>query len=283
MTRVAWGRAALCAAFGWAGGCAPSSPQRCNGSEALCARPLDAVVFPATHNSMSNEAEGWGLPNQPFGLLRQLEDGVRGMLIDTYEVDGAVVLCHSVCALGSTDLIAALGEIKGFLDTNPGEVLVFVVQDGASIEATEAAFAAAGLTERLITAPAPGAAWPTLGSLVDRGAQVLLTRESGGDGPAWYRSFYEVGFDTPYSFERPEDFTCDVLRGRARNDLFLVNHWLSTPFPTREGAAEVNAADVLRARVDACEAERGRQVNLVAVDHYDLGDLFAVVDALNAR
>jgi hypothetical protein len=46
-------------------------------------------------------------------------------------------------------------------------------------------------------------------------------------------------------------------------------------------AARVNAREVLEPRVEECRAERGLLPNFVAVDFYDQGDLFDVVDDLN--
>jgi hypothetical protein len=40
---------------------------------------------------------------------------------------------------------------------------------------------------------------------------------------------------------------------------------------------------VLLTRAERCSAERAHPVNLVAVDFYGSGDLFATVDELNAR
>jgi hypothetical protein len=39
--------------------------------------------------------------------------------------------------------------------------------------------------------------------------------------------------------------------------------------------------DVLHARAAGCQTDTGQLPNFVAVDFYDHGDLFAVVDALN--
>lgn len=63
----------------------PGPPEACNGYRELCAKRIDQVTFPATHNSMSAAAEaGWFLPNQRYGITRQLDDGIRGLLIDTH-------------------------------------------------------------------------------------------------------------------------------------------------------------------------------------------------------
>jgi hypothetical protein len=55
----------------------------CNGMPELCDRPLDEVVFAATHNAMgAADVPGWLFPNQERGIRTQLEDGVRALLID---------------------------------------------------------------------------------------------------------------------------------------------------------------------------------------------------------
>src|SRR5215207_1699725 len=71
-------------------------PAECNGSAALCDRRFDEVVYPTTHNAMSNEAEGWLAPNQYLGIAQQLEDGVRGLMLDTHLWEGDVLLCHAI-------------------------------------------------------------------------------------------------------------------------------------------------------------------------------------------
>ena len=62
---------------------APPEPG-CNGAEALCAKRLDAIAIPATHNSMSAPQEGFLLPNQDSGIPAQLRGGIRGLLIDAH-------------------------------------------------------------------------------------------------------------------------------------------------------------------------------------------------------
>ena len=106
----------------------------------LCDRRFDEVVYPSTHNSMSNADEGWAPPNQIHGMRQQLEDGIRGMLIDTHYYMGESYLCHSFCELGNEPLVDGLGKIKAFMDANPAEVITLIIQDAISAEDTEAAF-----------------------------------------------------------------------------------------------------------------------------------------------
>jgi hypothetical protein len=68
----------------------------CNGSKALCDRPLNEVVFAGTHNSMSAaDSPGWYIANQRHTIGRQLDDGIRLFLIDPHwgvELDNGHVL-----------------------------------------------------------------------------------------------------------------------------------------------------------------------------------------------
>ncbi len=51
----------------------------------LCSRPLDQVFFAATHNSYAASAEpGWHFANQTYPIPRQLDDGIRALLIDVH-------------------------------------------------------------------------------------------------------------------------------------------------------------------------------------------------------
>ena len=80
----------------------------CNGAPELCSRALDAVVFPATHNSMSAaDIPNWLMPQQERSIPTQLEDGIRALLFDVHygiPVEGAV----------KTDLASELGSRDKF-------------------------------------------------------------------------------------------------------------------------------------------------------------------------
>ena len=261
--------------------CAPAPAlQRCNGAAELCDRPLDEVVFPATHNSMSAEDDGYVAPNQHHGIPQQLSDGVRGFLMDTTLWEGEPYLCHGSCELGATPLLDVLVGVRLFLQTHPDEVLIFILQDDLSAEATAAVFEAAGLTGQLITHP-DGERWPTLAELIAADTRILVMAEGGGPPPDWYHHAWDLTWDTPYEYSDPSEFSCALNRGSQDNDLFLINHWLG-PVPWDEKTAYVNDWDTLYPRVGDCVAQTGRLPTLVAVDFYDQGALFEVVSAYNA-
>jgi len=267
-----------------ADGDATAPPMLCNGMAALCDRPFDEVVFPTTHNAMSSEADGWFGPNQQFGMARQLQDGVRGMLLDTHDFEGEIYLCHGLCSLGSTPFSVGLETIRSFLVDNPNEVLALILQDGTPTETTAAAFEVAGLAPFIYTHPDVATPWPTLRQMIASKQRLVVTAESGSPPPAWYHHVWDLTWDTPYSFDSLEAFDCRCNRGcPADKPLFLLNHWLSDSLglPDPTGADVVNSFDFLHGRAMECWQESGRIPNFVAVDHYAVGDLFEVVEALN--
>ena len=81
--------AVLVAAIAWFGRPRPAPvsvvADACNGAPELCARRLDQVVFPGSHNSMSSaDIANWMFPQQERGIAGQLEDGIRALLFDVH-------------------------------------------------------------------------------------------------------------------------------------------------------------------------------------------------------
>lgn len=258
-------------------------PTTCNGHAELCDRPFDTVVFPATHNSMSNTDEGWAVPNQTYGLERQLEDGVRAFLLDVYLYKGELHLCHSSCILGKRSFEDAMWAFRDFLRTHRGEVITFILEDHVDGATIVQGLKDMGLDDWVYDGH-DNDAWPTLRTLIDDNTRLIVTAENGGSGdgtPSWYVNAWEVMFDNPYSNEGVEDFSCVLNRGETSHSLYLLNHWLSDPISKPELAEVANTKEVLLDHAQACEEEHGQSPNFVAIDHYSIGDLFEVVRILN--
>jgi hypothetical protein len=300
----------------------------CNGSAKLCKRRLDQVVFPGAHNAMSNaEIPGWLFPHQNHAFPRQLEDGVRALLIDVHygvpagdhiitdfdregsskdKIAGALgpeateaalrirgrflgqesgpsglYFCHGFCELGAYPVVPALAGVRDFMLANPGEVVVIVVEDYVTPQDLASAFQEAGLADFVYTGPV-ARPLPTLRELIDGGQRLVVFSESGRPGVPWLKPAFASMQETPYTFHKPDDFSCAPNRGGTTPPLFQINHWIeTTPAPRPSNAEIVNAYDLLLARARACRDERHRLPNIVAVDFYDVGDLFRVVRTLN--
>jgi hypothetical protein len=86
LTLVGVGLAVILAA----GGCGQTretekATPACSGAVAPCGRRLDEIVFPGTHNSYAaSEQSGWYFASQSRGIPRQLDDGIRALLIDVH-------------------------------------------------------------------------------------------------------------------------------------------------------------------------------------------------------
>ena len=136
----------------------------CNGHVELCERPYDEVAYATTHNAHASAAYRFAPPNQRSSLTQQLEDGVRGFMLDTY-IDprtNAPALCHGACVFGRLPLVDGLGELNAFLDANPGEVITIIFETYIEPEDVLASFEESGLLPRTY-AHTVSEPWPTLG------------------------------------------------------------------------------------------------------------------------
>jgi hypothetical protein len=193
-----------------------------------------------------------------------------------------VYLCHALCELGATELGPLLRDVRGWMDDHPREVVTLFVQDEVTPDDLAALVEDAGLMPMVHTQRA-GEPWPTLGEMVGSGRRLVVLQENVGGGEAhpWMLDGFAWVQDTPYGFRSADQMSCARNRGPADASLLLVNHWLSNYSSRVSDAERVNARDVLLPRLLRCRDERGLLPAYVAVDNYDRGDLFGVVDVLN--
>jgi hypothetical protein len=232
---------------------------------------------------------------------RAEEDGVSREAVDaalrTRERAGfrgpgerGMYLCHSFCELGATPLGEVLDDLHDFLVANPDEVVVVINQDYVTPADMVAAVRRAGLEQFAYKGPAD-ADWPTLREMIDTNQRLVLLAENHAGAAPWYRLAYDgITEETPFAFSRPVQLTsesgraasCRANRGREGSPLFLLNHWITTsPVARPSHAAEVNAYEPLLARARECARLRRHAMNVVAVNFYERGALFRVVDTLN--
>jgi len=101
----------------------------CNGDPLLCDRRYDQISYPTTHNAMSASAEGWTHSDQRHGIARQLQDGIRGLMLDVHSYQGEPHLCHgSACASGRRRLVDGLRDIATFMTEHPREVVTLIFE-----------------------------------------------------------------------------------------------------------------------------------------------------------
>ena len=104
---------------------------QCNGSAALCDRPLDQVVLAGAHNAMSAaDYPGWMFPNQEAGMAEQMRHGIRALLFDVHNG------------------IPVAGRVKTVLEDEPGSRAKFETALGP-----EGVAAAMRIRDRLVGPP----------------------------------------------------------------------------------------------------------------------------------
>ena len=303
MTRPTWMAVWVAAAVGCGGESDPPvSPSLCGGQPGYCDRPYNEVSQVCTHNAMSNVADGFVFPtpNQTPGLTRQLDDGVRCLMLDTYWHEDEASLCHGACGLwGVRPLHDGLVEVRAWLEAHPTDIVAFILEAYLDEEQTSQALTDAGLAPYLYRHAGLGTPWPTYGEMIAGDERLVVFTDDADSVESWHLDWRTHGWETPFN---DESFTCDPGRGEptaAEHQVFILNHYtLCGGGGCPENAVVNNDYDGLLERALSCsEADPvrnpgGQIPTFVNVDHYDVpveggtseeADVFEVVRALNER
>jgi len=219
-----------------------------------------------------------GMPPQVLKAAERLTGrlGVRG-------TDGErdVWLCHTVCELGTTSMVDSLEVVRKFLDDNRGEVVILFIEPYVPPAEIAKTFKRADL-DRYVTTLARDEPLPSLGQLVRRNRRVIVFTEKDADGTVpWYLDGFSFVQDTPLGATRRDQLSCKRERGTADSPLLMLNH-RGDLFPPRLRANRpFQEKKFILSRAHRCARVNGLPVNLIAVDHYDQGDLIEAVEELN--
>lgn len=257
---------------------------QCNGFPELCDRRFDEVAYLTTHNAYNAGNEGFTFPNHNFGLTDQMNYGVRGLMLDVYDDGGVATVYHSTNILGSQPLSSNLAEIKNFLDANPTDIVTIIFECYIDANMMEQSFTDAGLISYLHTQTL-GDPWPTLQQMIDAGGRlvVLTDTDDAGPGQNWYHYVWDFAVETHFSNSSPSDFSCEFNRGDSINDLFILNHFITSIVGTgsEPDAQVVNAYDFFYPRAVQCMNEKQKFPNFPTIDFHEHGEPKRVVDSLN--
>ncbi|OAY77956.1 PI-PLC X domain-containing protein [Ananas comosus] len=103
--------------------------------------PFNKYAFLTTHNSFAIDGEPshTGVPrvtfdNQEDTVTQQLNNGVRALMLDTYDFKGDVWLCHSTGGkcydfTAFEPALDTMMEIEAFLSANPSEIVTLILED----------------------------------------------------------------------------------------------------------------------------------------------------------
>ena len=230
--------------------------------------------FEAEHSSANKYVAVLGEEGFKAGMrIRDRMTGPAGAL--------GLYMCHGFCELGASPFDSTLENIASWMALNPNDVVILDLEDYVDPDSVASAFEKSGLIDLVYKGPV-GPKLPTLRDIISSGGRVLVFGENNVGNVPWYHLSYSLMQETPYTFHKPEDFSCRPNRGKATNPMFLINHWIeTTPAPKPSNAAIVNSLDALLKRARQCARERGKMANFIAVDFAGTGDIVEAARILN--
>ncbi|MQM05348.1 hypothetical protein Taro_038159 [Colocasia esculenta] len=268
--------------------------------------PFNKYAYLTTHNAYAIEGEPsrTGVPrvtftNQEDTVTQQLNNGVRALMLDTYDFEGDVWLCHSrggKCydITAFEPFIETLREIEAFLSANPSEIITLILEDYVRApHGLTRVFKESGLRKYWFPKsrmPRDGRDWPLVSDMIAANQRLVVftsvPSKERTEGIA-YQWNYMV--ENQYGDGGMRDGRC---RNRAESaamhdtgkSLVLVNYFSS--IPVKQVACVHNSAELL-GMLETCYAAAGnRWANFVAVDYYkrsEGGGPFEATDTLNGR
>nr|PNR49485.1 hypothetical protein PHYPA_011381 [Physcomitrium patens] len=268
--------------------------------------PFNKYAWLTTHNSFAifGSPSESGVPiitffNQEDSVLEQLNNGVRGLMLDMYDFRNDIWLCHSfrgVCYDFTAFRPASktLAEIKTFLDSNPTEVITIFIEDYVtSPNGLTSLFSKAGLMKYwmpVAAMPSYGRLWPTLQTMIQRNHRLLVfTQNSTKEATEGVAFQWRYTTENQYGDDGMNNSSC-LKRGGSpamsdmSRSLIVQNYFPSNPNPIN--ACKHNS-DGLFKMLSTCYAASGnRWSNYIAVDFYKRstgGGAFRALDRLNGQ
>ncbi|KAJ2761757.1 hypothetical protein IWQ56_002165 [Coemansia nantahalensis] len=273
---------------------AAAAADACNGYSELCGRAYSEVAYATTHNSY---AVGDNIAaNQNKNIRQQLDDGVRGFMLDLHKLDSGSsaepYLCHTSCTLlNAGKLVDALGDFRTYLAANPREVVTIYIENAQPFGAADIAkaFTDARLDAYAYAPSGGNTTWPTLGSMISSGKRLVVFSDRGADASVapWILDENSHSVQTSYTVAEGRSFDCQPLR--AVRPLWVMNHFVYTNLtlgianfdrPAPDAAASVNTESSIESQAALCQSA-GHRPNFVTVDYYDVGEVFRAVAGIN--
>jgi hypothetical protein len=263
--------------------------------------PLDQLTFLTTHNAFHTSGEGAKiLPNQNRSIAQQLDDGVRGLMLDVYDFGGGVWTCHGNClipGLRGRPLSDHLQTIVAFLSKDPTAIVTLFFEDlVANPRDLCRVISETPGVSKLIFDPAQHGVhqrgWPRRSELLAANQRLLMFSQRPG------REACGIQYDRQYTAENywslgapgvtSPDISCisrwpdqplAACRDQAFRPLFVFNHFRDTLYGP--SCATDNGALLRQRALEICPQAAVAKPNFIAVDCYEVGDAAALVADLN--
>ncbi|TVU03149.1 hypothetical protein EJB05_51324 [Eragrostis curvula] len=265
--------------------------------------PFNRYTWLVTHNSFSilGEPSRTGVErvtfyNQEDSVTNQLRNGVRGLMLDMYDFNDDIWLCHSLQGhcynfTAFEPALDTLKEVEAFLTENPTEIVTIFIEDYVrSPMGLSKLFTAADLMKYwfpISEMPTNGNDWPIVTDMVAKNRRLLVftsnPSKEASEGIAYQWSYLlenESGDPGIVPGSCPNRKESQPLNSRSAS-LFLQNYFPT--MPVQNEACKENSG--LPQMVQACYAAAGNKIpNFIAVNFYmrsDGGGVFDVQDRIN--
>eukprot|EP00268_Persea_americana_P067980 TRINITY_DN9416_c0_g3_i1.p1 TRINITY_DN9416_c0_g3~~TRINITY_DN9416_c0_g3_i1.p1 ORF type:complete len:422 (-),score=67.18 TRINITY_DN9416_c0_g3_i1:797-2062(-) len=269
--------------------------------------PFNKYTWLVTHNSFSivNFPSLTGIArvtfyNQEDSVTNQLRNGVRGLMLDMYDFEDDIWLCHSMQGqcynfTAFEPAINTLKEVEAFLTENPSEIVTIIIEDYVHApKGLTRLFTDAGLLKYWFPVsqmPANGRDWPTVTDMIAKNYRLVVftsvASKEADEGIA-YQWRYMVenepgdgGIAQGSCSNRKES---QPLKSRNAG-LFLQNYFPTFPSNSEDACKEHSTS--LAETVDACYKAAGNIMpNFLAVNFYmrsDGGGVFDAMDKMNGQ
>lgn len=245
-------------------------------------RRYDEVVWLCTHNAFNYQGR-FLLPNQRYSIKKQLNDGVRALMLDVYKKKDNIILKHGYSILGKQKFKTQLLIIKEFLDKNPNEIITIIFESYVDNMDWYNIFKQYDLHKYMyyqsIDKP-----WAKISEMVSMNKRLVIFSDRNENIKT--SNFYYVwdyALETSYSIHNINEFVCQMNRGSKENQLFILNNFITKKIGvgSRKGAKKANEFNFLYNRCKQCMRELNKLPNFLTVDFYNIGKSKQVVDSLN--
>ena len=212
----------------------------CNNYVEFCERKYSNITMVTAHNSPFVNPNNVAA-NQDYGVIAQLNDGVRMLQGQTHYVNGTMYYCHTSCDLLNAGTAESYFQnITTWLSAHPFDVVTILIGNGdfVNVENFTAPIADSGLAKYAYTPPKIPMAlddWPTLSSFILSGkrAIIFMDYQANQTSVPYVLDEFSQLWETPFS-PTNDSFPCTVQRppglsdADAKNRMYMTNHNLNT-------------------------------------------------------